>query len=74
MNNRAGTVSDNCLNDWHNSRPRQSCPECPSQPGLKLALARVQSLVNVREFGGDDAGPLADALDEISSLIYVPKA
>lgn len=70
---RVDSVSEGCPNTWHNTsgyRAVTACPECPSQPGLKLALARIESLIRVREDGGDDAGALEDARDELADLIY----
>lgn len=70
---RAVSVSAGCSNDWHNGteyKETRPCPECPSRIGLQVALSRVQSLINVRQAGGDDAGPLADVVDELEALIY----
>lgn len=60
---RAGSVSDGCPNNWHNSgsyRETHPCPECPSQPGLKFA---VQLLENTG--GWVDADVLARLHGEI---------
>jgi len=70
---RAVSVSAGCANDWHNGseyKETHPCPECPSRIGLQLALSRVQSLISVREEGGDEAGPLTDIASEIEDLIY----
>lgn len=79
LERRVGSVSEDCPNTWHNSslsgrRAFTPCPECPSQPGLKIALQEVSSLIDVRRSGGDDAGPLADVLDTLNHLIYTPES
>lgn len=45
IENRAHSVTAGCPNTWHNSvkyRQVTPCPDCPSQPGLKMALAAVK--------------------------------
>lgn len=70
---RATSVTASCPNDWHNGstyKQVRPCPECPSQIGLRLALATIESLINVRAVGGDDAGQLTDAREELRAMIY----
>lgn len=73
MTKRVDSVSEGCPNTWHDTssyRAVSPCPECPSQPGLKVAVVHLESLIRVRENSGDDAGALKDARDELADLIY----
>lgn len=70
---RAASVSAGCPNNWHNGSARYvstACPECPTQPGLKLALTVVETLIAIRVSGGGDGGALDDAREEIEALVY----
>lgn len=74
---RDASVSAGCPNKWHNSgtyRETQPCPECPTRAGLKLALARIDSLIQAhRVIGGGEAGSLQEARDELAAMIYTPE-
>jgi hypothetical protein len=67
---RAASVTANCPNTWHNGstyKQVRPCPDCPSQIGLKLALATIENLINVR---WGDEGSLVDAREELRAMIY----
>lgn len=61
---RVGTVSEGCPNKWHNAgqyKETTPCPECPTQPGLKLALSVL-----------DRVDAPQGCIDAIYALVYRP--
>lgn len=66
---RAVSVTAGCPNKWHNGssyRETYPCPECPSQPGLKLALAALHHMPAIQD-------SRADAIETIHALICTPE-
>ena len=72
---RAASVSAGCPNKWHNTgtyRETTPCPDCPTQPGLKLAVKILRDAADVRELGGDDPDLLRSHADDLEALVYTP--